>query len=145
MGTVLAASGAVQSAAAGPAGQPDFVNAAAAVETALSPESLRAGLRRIEADMGRVRTSNRYAARPIDLDVVLYEDLAGSFGELELPDPDLLERAYLAMTVAELDRTARHPVTGERLSEIAERLAGSALLTSRPDIAIEPGAGRSEV
>lgn len=140
LGSVVAISQVYQSPAAGPSGQPDFVNAAAALETELSPGALRQRLREIEADLGRIRRPDRFAPRPIDLDIALYDDSVGQVGDLTLPDPDLLVRPYLAVTVAELDRTARHPVTGERFSEIAERLRGSGELTARPDIVTEPGA-----
>ena len=131
---------AYQSPAAGPPGQPDFVNVAVALETDLPPQSLRDHLRAIEAALGRVRGENRYAPRPIDLDLVLYEDLVGDFGGLTLPDPDLLKRPYLAVTVAELDPTALHPVSHESLSHLAGRLGGAQGLTARLDIETEPDA-----
>jgi 2-amino-4-hydroxy-6-hydroxymethyldihydropteridine diphosphokinase len=139
VGSILAVSHVYQSAAAGPAGQPDFVNAAVLLETDLPPEALRAQLRQIEAKLGRVRVADKYAPRPIDLDMVLYDDVVTQEPELTLPDPDLLVRPYLAATAAELDPTAPHPLSGESLAEIASRLGGVARLTPRPDIDLAGG------
>lgn len=139
VGSILAASRVYQSAAAGPPGQPDFVNAAVLLETDLAPEALRARLRQIEAGLGRVRVDDKYAPRPIDLDLVLYDDLVMDTAPLSLPDPDLLVRPYLAVTIAELDPIGVHPVTGESLAAIAARLGGAALLVPRPDIDLGGG------
>lgn len=109
------------------------------IETEIAPEDLRSLLRRIEGVLGRVRSEDKYAARPIDLDLVLYDDLVIDGSNLRLPDPDLLTRAYLAVTVAELSPERRHPLTGETLAAIAGRLAPSACLTSRPDVVLDAG------
>jgi 2-amino-4-hydroxy-6-hydroxymethyldihydropteridine diphosphokinase len=132
VGRLVAVSRAYQSPAAGPAGQPDFVNASVLLETRLDPEGLRTRLRELEAELGRVRTADRFAPRPIDLDIVLYDALVQEMGEYTLPDPDLLVRPDLAVTLAELDPETVHPVTREPLVRLAARLAGD--LTPRPDI-----------
>jgi 2-amino-4-hydroxy-6-hydroxymethyldihydropteridine diphosphokinase len=129
-GTVLAVSRAYQSAAVGPPGQPDFVNAAALIQTDRSPGALRDFLRGVEAHLGRRQV--RFA--PIDLDLVLYDELVEPSAERPTPHPDLLARPYVAATVAELDPEAHHPVTHERLAEIARRLGGTSGLSYRPDI-----------
>ena len=136
---MMAVSRVYQSAAAGPAGQPDFVNAAVLLETNLAPEALRARFRQIEAEMGRQRVDDKYAPRPIDLDLVLYNDVVIDTAESRLPDPDLLTRPYLAATVAELDPAAVHPITHETLGEIAARLGRRTHLTPRPDIDLGSG------
>jgi len=133
-GSIRDVSRAYQSAAAGPPGQPDFVNAAVLFETDLAPEALRERLRRIEAELGRVRVEDKFAPRSIDLDLVLYDDVVMDTPGLSLPDPDLLLRPYLAVTIAEVDPAGLHPVTGEPLAEIAARLGGAVHLTHRPDI-----------
>ncbi|HKY84620.1 MAG TPA: 2-amino-4-hydroxy-6-hydroxymethyldihydropteridine diphosphokinase [Anaerolineales bacterium] len=138
LGRVVAASRVYASPAAGPPGQPDFLNAAVLLETEIAPEDLRARLRRVETDLGRVRTEDRYAPRPIDLDLVLYDDLVVEGPGLRLPDPDLPTRGYLAVTAAEVDPERRHPVTGETLATMATRLVSAARLTARPDIILIP-------
>lgn len=144
VGLILAVSRVYQSAAEGPAGQPDFVNAAVLVETALTPVELRERLRQIESELGRVRVADKYAPRPIDLDLVLYDEVIREGPQVRLPDPDLLVRPYLAVTVAELDPRARHPVTREPLSGLASRLADGARLIPRPDVVLEAGAAGAD-
>lgn len=109
----------------GSAGQPDFLNAAVLIETNLPPYNLKfSALRGIEAQMGRVRTEDKFAARTIDLDLALYGDLVldDAEGGLALPDPDILTRAHVALPLADLDPEFTHPVCGETLRTIADRL-----------------------
>jgi 2-amino-4-hydroxy-6-hydroxymethyldihydropteridine diphosphokinase len=83
--------------------QPPYYNCVVAVETDVPPETLkRAILRRIESDLGRQRAADRYAARPIDLDLILYGDLAVETEDLTLPDPLILTRPYLAAGLREV-------------------------------------------
>jgi len=137
LGRVTGVSRVYASPAVGPPGQPGFLNAAVLIETEIAPEELRWRLRRIESDLGRVRSDDKYAARPIDLDLVLYDDLVVDVATLRLPDPELLTRGYLAVTVAELSPERRHPLTGETMATIAGRLASPGRLMERPDVVLE--------
>lgn len=123
-----------QNPAVGPAPAPDFLNAAVLIETDLSASQIRERLRRIEADLGRVRTADKYAPRAIDLDLVLLGTQVISGPEITLPDPDLLTRPHLAVPVAELAPGFLHPVTGGRLASIAERLRPGVDLRAREDV-----------
>lgn len=72
----------------GPPGQPRFLNGAWLIETTLElPDALSAALRQIEADLGRVRTGDKYAPRPIDLDLVMWDGV--------ILDPDVHTRPFL--------------------------------------------------
>ncbi len=108
-----------------PVGAPDaptFLNAAVAIETALSPTELKFGhLRPLEAELGRVRTSDPNAPRTIDLDIALAGELivTDAASGIEIPDPEILTRAHVALPLADLAPDAVHPVTGQALSEIA--------------------------
>ncbi len=126
LGRLRALSAAYHTEPVGPPGQPPFVNAAALLETDLPPAPLTAALKETEAALGRVRTGDRYAPRPIDLDLCLYDTLQGTFDGVELPDPEILERPYLALTLAELAPDFPYPTTGEPLQAIAGRLASGA-------------------
>jgi 2-amino-4-hydroxy-6-hydroxymethyldihydropteridine diphosphokinase len=84
---------------------------------------LRTKLRRIEDELGRVRGSDRFGSRTIDLDVVVYDERIDPTGPPVLPDPDLLRFAHAIVPVAELDPTRAHPETGDSLGAIADRLA----------------------
>ena len=95
---------------------------------------IRTQLRKIEYELGRVRTADRYAPRTMDLDLCLLGDLVLELLEFTLPDPELLDRPHLAIPMAVLDPDFVHPITQERLSDIAERLMPTAELTPRPDV-----------
>jgi 2-amino-4-hydroxy-6-hydroxymethyldihydropteridine diphosphokinase len=112
-----------------PVGAPDaptFLNAAVAFRTDLAPLSLKFDyLRPIETLLGRVRGSDLNAPRTIDLDIALMGDLvihAPSDG-IEIPDPDILTCAHVALPLADLARDITHPVSGETLGAIAARFA----------------------
>ena len=114
--------------------QPDFLNAAVLVETELQPSEIRRVLRQIESELGRIRTVDKFAPRTIDLDLCLLGETTLEANAITLPDPDLLERAYLAVTMAELSPKFRHPTTGETLKALAERLRPGAVLLCRKDV-----------
>lgn len=87
----------------GPRPQPPFLNAVLAVETDLPPYVLKFDvLRKIETDLGRVRGADKYAPRPIDLDILVYGDLVIDEPDLTIPDPDIYTRPFLAIGLAEL-------------------------------------------
>ena len=86
----------------GPEGQPPFVNGVWRVATTLEPAHMRnAILGPIEFALGRRRTADRFAPRPIDLDLVLYDDRVVTDAELRLPHPDLV-RPFVHGPVREL-------------------------------------------
>ena len=60
----------------GPQDQPDYVNAVALIETALSPEVLLQHTQHIENQQGRVRKANRWGPRTLDLDILLFGSTA---------------------------------------------------------------------
>jgi dihydroneopterin aldolase/2-amino-4-hydroxy-6-hydroxymethyldihydropteridine diphosphokinase len=87
----------------GPAPQPPFYNCVIDIETRLPPLELKhTVLRRIEDALGRIRKGDRFAPRTIDLDLILYGDLAVTSDDLTLPDPDIVQRPVLAIGVHEL-------------------------------------------
>jgi len=135
IGEIMAVSMVYQNPAFGPTPQPDFLNAAVMIATDLEPLEIRARLRKIEAEMGRVRSKDKYAPREIDLDLCLLGERIFESPELTLPDPDLLERPHLIGPMAELDPAFIHPVTKESLGRIAERSKSNTVLTPRSDIA----------
>lgn len=118
--------------------QPNFLNAAALIETDLSPAALKADvLQVVERSLGRRRTTDRNAPRTIDLDIALYGRRVTEVGDRRIPDPEILRYAHLARPLADLAPTLTHPETGETLGEIA-LLLGDTGLTPRPDIVLWP-------
>jgi 2-amino-4-hydroxy-6-hydroxymethyldihydropteridine diphosphokinase len=82
--------------------QPEFVNAAAAIETGLSPQALMQALLAIERDAGRDRGGERWGPRILDLDLLLYGALTLAEPGLQLPHPHLHERAFVLLPLAEI-------------------------------------------
>lgn len=94
---------------------PPFYNAAVGLLTDLPPEALkRRLLRPIEAQLGRVRTSDKFAPRTIDLDLVVYAN--------EVLDPEVWQYAHIAVPLSEILPGLRHPKSGETLARCAARL-----------------------
>jgi 2-amino-4-hydroxy-6-hydroxymethyldihydropteridine diphosphokinase len=92
-----------RTAALGRPEQPDYYNCVVALDTETPPLVLqREVLREIEAALGRVRGPDRCAARPIDLDLLAYDDVLLHTEELTLPSPEIGERAFVALPLAEL-------------------------------------------
>jgi 2-amino-4-hydroxy-6-hydroxymethyldihydropteridine diphosphokinase len=97
---------------------PDFLNGAAIVDTELAPEALDAWLHALEDAHGRRRDVPRFSSRPLDIDIVFYDDvvLRGP-GNLELPRPDL-RHAFVLKPLADIAPTYRHPVSGQTLAAL---------------------------
>lgn len=88
--------------------QPDFMNAAAAVDTSLKPEELLESLKRIEKDMGREPTVDK-GPRNIDIDILLYDIVEVRLPELKVPHPGLKERAFALVPLLEVAPDALLP------------------------------------
>jgi 2-amino-4-hydroxy-6-hydroxymethyldihydropteridine diphosphokinase len=104
----------------GLADQPNFLNAAAIVETELAAGTLKAQvLSPIEQKLGRVRQTDKNAPRPMDIDIMLFNRQRLQVGNRYIPDPEILERPFVAIPLAEIAPDYVHPETGQTLAEIA--------------------------
>jgi 2-amino-4-hydroxy-6-hydroxymethyldihydropteridine diphosphokinase len=83
--------------------QPDFLNAAVRVRTALGPEELLDAAKSVERDLGREPGGLRHGPRPIDVDVLLLADLEYSSDRLSLPHPEVTSRRFVLEPLLELD------------------------------------------
>lgn len=97
---------------------PDFLNAAAIIDSDLDPIALDAWLHALEDAHGRRRDLPRFSSRPLDIDIVFYDDrvMTGP-GHLELPRPEL-QHAFVLQPLAEIAPDYRHPVSGLTLREL---------------------------
>lgn len=96
----------------GPAGQPDYINAVAALETGLAPEELLDHLQAIERRHGRVRGAERWGPRTLDLDLLLYDDRVMQTERLTIPHPGLHLRAFVLYPLHEIAPGLRIPQRG---------------------------------
>ena len=103
-------------------GQPDYVNAAAGVDTDLSAAQLLAALQDIELRHGRERPYPN-APRTLDLDLLLYGDSAFQSAMLTLPHPRMHQRAFVLMPLLDLDPRLEVPGRGAA-RELLARCAG---------------------
>ncbi|MFN3842834.1 MAG: 2-amino-4-hydroxy-6-hydroxymethyldihydropteridine diphosphokinase [Rehaibacterium terrae] len=97
----------------------DFLNAAARIETGLSPDALDDWLHALEDAQGRRRDVPRFSSRTLDIDLVLYDDLVyRGKGNLELPRPELLTQPFVLRPMADIAPDVLHPVVGRSLSAL---------------------------
>ena len=99
--------------------QPDYLNGMARIFTSLPARTLKFDiLRTIETSLGRVRTEDKYVARPIDLDIIAYGAEVSTEPDLCIPDDDLRTRSFLAAGMLELEPTFQFPDSGEFLASL---------------------------
>jgi 2-amino-4-hydroxy-6-hydroxymethyldihydropteridine diphosphokinase len=97
--------------------QPRFLNMACAGETELEPHALLAFIKGIETEMGR-QPGPVNSPRPIDIDILFYDNLVINAGELVIPHPRLVERVFVLMPLAEIAPDLQHPVNGRTIREM---------------------------
>ncbi len=112
-----------------PEGRPEqrpFYNLVIEVDTETPPREFKYRiLRTIENNLGRIRTGDKYAPRTIDLDLILYDDLALQTTDLALPDPEILSRPFLALPLGELSPDLVLPGTDLTIKQIIRGLSQS--------------------
>ena len=101
--------------------QPQFLNAVACVRTSLAPLALLDVLLATELAMGRVRLRH-WGERNIDLDLLLYEDVVLDTPRLRLPHPDMQNRDFVLLPLAEIAPELRHPTLQKTIYELKENL-----------------------
>jgi 2-amino-4-hydroxy-6-hydroxymethyldihydropteridine diphosphokinase len=94
-----------------------FYNLVVAFQTDDSPQSVQETLHRIEDSQDRLR-SGELAARTLDLDLLLYDDLVIHAGKLVLPRDDIDRYAFVLGPLAEIAGERRHPVSGMRYADM---------------------------
>lgn len=117
------------------AGSENYLNAAAVIQTDHDPVSLKAALKAIEVQLGRIPDGKAVAA---DADIVLFDDQQYS-GEMlgskrPIPDPAILTEAYVCVPLADVAPEVVHPVSGQTLAAIAAPMRSARWLIARPDI-----------
>ena len=101
--------------------QPPFINCCAAIETTLSPHELLRRVQSVERAFGRDRTQERrWGPRPLDIDIIAYDDITVNEPDLILPHPRLFERAFVLVPLADI--AADRLIAGVRVKDALARI-----------------------
>jgi 2-amino-4-hydroxy-6-hydroxymethyldihydropteridine diphosphokinase len=119
-GTIDKISACYETKPVGYAEQPDFLNFACRMETPLSPQDLLRNIKYIEEQMGR-QASFRNAPRPIDIDILLSEDIVMNTADLAIPHPRMLERAFVLAPLADIAPEIVPPGQSYSISELLQQ------------------------
>ena len=131
VGAVLRCSHRYESAPWGFDAEERFSNQAIEVSTDLTPHEVLDAIEQIENELGRnraaeaierARTGSRYCSRPIDIDILFYDDEVIHDERLVVPHPLIAEREFALVPLCEIMRTRRHPVTGRTMEEMLAAL-----------------------
>lgn len=116
-GVVNAASSLYETAAWGNTNQPSFLNQALEIETKLTAPQLMRSILKIEKEMGRVR-KEKYGPRIIDIDILFYGDEIHDLKLLQLPHPELQNRKFALLPLAEIAPNLKHPVLKKKITTL---------------------------
>jgi len=95
----------------------DFLNLVVALRTDLRPGQLIESVEAIHSLAGRVRGPDKYRSRPLDIDLLLYDDLVDPQPPLRLPRRDVLEYSFVLRPLADIAPDLVHPQTGRPIAE----------------------------
>ena len=111
----------------GPQDQDDFINAVVAIDTRLTPLELLDALQAIENKAGRVRKENRWGARILDLDIILFGHKIISCERLTVPHYGMTEREFVLLPLAEIASDLTLP-NGESVKLLSQNIANNAMV-----------------
>ena len=99
--------------------QPAFLNQALEISTSLNARQLMRKVLKIEEEMGRVR-KEKLGPRIIDIDILLFENEIHDLRFLKIPHPEMQNRRFVLVPLAEIDSTLQHPVLKKSIAELLE-------------------------
>lgn len=106
---------------------PDFINLVVALDTDLALDALNDQLKQLERQFGRAADARKYSSRCLDVDILLFDDLAGQFGDMKLPRSDIYRFAFVLKPLLEIAPDLCCPSSGERLDQYWNKLAEQSL------------------
>ena len=99
--------------------QPSFLNQALEISTSLNARQLMRKILKIEKEMGRIR-EEKLGPRIIDVDILLFDNEIHDLRFLKIPHPEMQNRRFVLVPIAEIDPTLQHPVLKKTIAELLE-------------------------
>jgi len=118
-GSLTSSSSIYETEAWGKTDQPAFLNQALEISTSLNARQLMRKVLKIEEEMGRVR-KEKLGPRIIDIDILLFESEIHDLRFLKIPHPEMQNRRFVLVPLAEIDSTLQHPVLKKSIAELLE-------------------------
>ena len=99
--------------------QPSFLNQALEISTSLNARQLMRKILKIEKEMGRIR-EEKLGPRIIDVDILLFDNEIHDLRFLKIPHPEMQNRRFVLVPIAEIDPTLQHPILKKTIAELLE-------------------------
>ncbi|WP_159817689.1 2-amino-4-hydroxy-6-hydroxymethyldihydropteridine diphosphokinase [Colwellia sp. 20A7] len=125
--TVISVSSLYLSKPMGPQDQDDYINAVLCLETSLSAIELLDALQTIENEFGRVRKENRWGARILDLDIILFGNQVINSERLIIPHYGMTEREFVLIPLAEISPLLQLP-NGQKITFLSQKISANSMI-----------------
>jgi 2-amino-4-hydroxy-6-hydroxymethyldihydropteridine diphosphokinase len=116
--------------------QPLFLNFVIALETSMTPQQLMAAILRIEEEMGRRRVQKK-GPRPIDIDILLFDEVILDSANLTIPHPAMDQRRFVLEPLAEIAPEVLHPVLKRTIRELRDALPAGQVVRKLKNLATD--------